>query len=92
MTDNVDEILFDEDNNNDENEEPVETEEDKVKRLRGELEKCANGAELYNYCVAHLPISGMKFGVSLSINRAIVLRLSMKRREHGQTAKRTIKR
>jgi hypothetical protein len=71
MTEDVDELLFDDDNNTAENEEAIETEEDKIKRLRGELEKCLNGSDLYNYCIVHLPITGMKFGVSLSMNRAI---------------------
>jgi hypothetical protein len=39
MTEDVDELLFDDDNNTAENEEAIETEEDKIKRLRGELEK-----------------------------------------------------
>jgi hypothetical protein len=53
MTEDVDELLFDDDNNTAENEEPIETEEGKIKRLRGELEKCLNGSDLYNYCIAH---------------------------------------
>jgi hypothetical protein len=36
MTEDVDELLFDDDNNTAENEEPIETEEEKIKRLRGD--------------------------------------------------------
>jgi hypothetical protein len=67
----VDGLLFDDDSNNTENEEPIGTEENKIKRLRGVLEKCLNGSDLYNFCIVHLPITGMKFGVLISMNRAI---------------------
>jgi hypothetical protein len=94
MTEDVDELLFDDDNNTAENEEAIETEEDKIKRLRGELEKCLNGSDLYNYCIVHLPITGMKFGVSLSMNRAIAYLKNSKttRHRHGPIAKKIIKR
>jgi hypothetical protein len=70
-TEDVDGLLFDDDSNNTENEEPIGTEENKIKRLRGVLEKCLNGSDLYNFCIVHLPITGMEFGVLISMNRAI---------------------
>lgn len=50
----------------------VETDEERQARLRKEIEAASSGTELFQCIVDKLPISGQKFGTSLSMNRALV--------------------
>lgn len=50
---------------------PVETDEEQSARLKTDIEKCSDGAELYRFMNEKLPVCGQKFGSSLSMNRAL---------------------
>lgn len=68
MAETDDLLLYDDDC---EHEEVVESELDRNKRMRSELSALLNGSELFSYCTEKLPITGQKFGISLSMNRAL---------------------
>ena len=54
MTDTDDLLLYDDDF---EHEKVVESELDRIKRMRSELSVLLNGSELYSYCTEKLPIT-----------------------------------
>lgn len=56
----------------------VETDEERQARLRKDIDAASNGTELFQCIVDKLPISGQKFGTSLSMNRALVYLKSVK--------------
>lgn len=56
----------------------VESDEERQIRFRKDIDGACNGTELYNYVVEKLPISGQKFGSSLSMNRALSYLKSVK--------------
>ena len=55
--------------------ESIETDEARQTRLKSIMD---NGKELFNYITTKLPVSGQKFGTSLSTNRALVYLKSVK--------------
>ena len=66
------ELLFDADLSAEaELEENVESDEQKLVRWNKEISDLRNSSDLYNYIVQSLPVSGQRFGASLSMNRAI---------------------
>ena len=54
-------------------EENIETDEQKLVRWTLEIKEVKNSSELYTYIVQSLPVSGQRFGTSLSMNRAIAM-------------------
>lgn len=58
--------------------ESVETDDARQVRLKGIVENCISGSELFECITTKLPISGQKFGTSLSMNRALVYLKSVK--------------
>ena len=52
-------------------EENVESDEQKLVRWNKEISDLRNSSDLYNYITQSLPVSGQRFGASLSMNRAI---------------------
>ena len=57
---------------------PIETDEEQILRLKKLVDNCSTGQDLYNCVTTQLPISGQKFGTSLSMNRTIVYLKSQK--------------
>ena len=58
--------------------ESIETDEARQTRLKSIVDNCLNGKELFDYITTKLPVSGQKFGTSLSMNRALVYLKSVK--------------
>ena len=52
-------------------EENIETDEQKLSRWTLQITEITNSPELYTYIVQSLPVSGQRFGTSLTMNRAI---------------------
>ena len=58
--------------------ESIETDEARQTRLKSIVDNCLNGKELFDCITTKLPVSGQKFGTSLSMNRALVYLKSVK--------------
>jgi hypothetical protein len=52
--------------------EPAETDEEQIARLKLMIEKCSDGAELFCLMNEKLPVCDQKFGSSLSFDRALM--------------------